>query len=106
MSRLQMNAVNVFDECAQEYDRWFDAHEHVYQSEVDAVRRFIPARGIGIEIGVGTGRFAVPCGVRIGIDPSESMERIAKSRGMAVCRAVESACLLETISSIACCSSQ
>lgn len=83
-----MNAVRVFDELAQEYDRWFDANERVYQSEVDAVRRFIPAKGIGIEIGVGTGRFAVPCGIQIGIDPSEPMARIAQSRGVAVCQAV------------------
>ncbi|MEW6404310.1 MAG: methyltransferase domain-containing protein [Chloroflexota bacterium] len=83
-----MNAVSVFDEYAQEYDRWFDENQRVYQSEVDALRRFIPLMGVGIEIGVGTGRFAVPCGIKIGIDPSEPMAQIAKSRGMAVCRAV------------------
>ena len=83
-----MNAVTVFDECAQEYDRWFDENACVYQSEVDAVRRFIPTTGDGIEIGVGTGRFAIPIGIKIGIDPSESMVRIAKDRGMAACRAL------------------
>lgn len=83
-----MNAVTVFDEHAQEYDRWFDENVRLYQNEVDAVRRFIPRIGDGIEIGVGTGRFAIPCGIRIGINPSASMTRIAKHRGMTVCRAL------------------
>ncbi len=83
-----MNAVTVFDEHAPEYDRWFDENARWYQSEVDAVRKFIPASGIGIEVGVGTGRFAIPCGIQIGIDPSESMARIAKGRAVAVCQAV------------------
>lgn len=83
-----MNAVTVFDEYAPDYDRWFDENARVYQSEVEVVRRVIPATGNGIEIGVGTGRFAAPCGIQIGIDPSESMARIAKRRGVAVCRAL------------------
>ncbi len=83
-----MNAVTVFDAHAQAYDRWFDENARVYQSEIDAVRRFIPATGDGIEIGAGTGRFAVPLGINIGIDPSAPMARIAKDRGVAVCRAI------------------
>ncbi len=88
ISHSPMNGVRVFDEHAQDYDRWFDDNERVYQNEVDAVHKFLPASGIGIEVGVGTGRFAVPLCIKIGIDPSEPMTRIAKCRGMAVCRAI------------------
>lgn len=83
-----MDGVSVFDEHAQEYDRWFDENERVYQSEVVALRKFIPSRGMGIEVGVGTGRFSVPFGIKIGVEPSERMAQIANSRGIAVCQAV------------------
>ena len=33
----------------------------------------MPWRGLGLEIGVGTGRFAGPLGIEIGIDPSMTM---------------------------------
>jgi len=82
-----MDAVRVFDEHAQEYDRWFDEHEHLYQAEVNALSRFTPPAGRGVEIGVGTGRFSVPFGVKLGIEPSRPMAQVARSRGIAVCQA-------------------
>jgi SAM-dependent methyltransferase len=83
-----MSVVTVFDQQAREYDEWFDAHETVYQAELAALRKFIPATDLGIEVGVGTGRFAIPLGIRFGIDPSLSMLKIARSRGLHVCQAV------------------
>ncbi|MEA1913325.1 MAG: class I SAM-dependent methyltransferase [candidate division WOR-3 bacterium] len=41
-------------------------------------------KGRGIEIGVGSGRFAKPLGIKIGVDPSLSMARTAKKRGIIV----------------------
>ena len=38
----------------------------------------------GIEVGVGTGRFAAPLGIRWGIDPSIPMTEMAKVRGLQV----------------------
>ncbi len=81
-------AVLAFDQHAQEYDRWFDAHAPLYQSEVNALRRFIPQTGQGIEIGVGTGRFSVPLGIRLGVEPSRAMAHVAHQRGIAVCQAI------------------
>lgn len=78
----------VFEDRAQEYDRWFDEHELIYRAEVAALRKFVPAAGLGIEIGIGTGRFAVPLGIRFGIDPSRRMLDIARQRGLRVCQAV------------------
>jgi ubiquinone/menaquinone biosynthesis C-methylase UbiE len=44
--------------------------------------------GAGLEIGVGTGRFAAPVGVRFGLDPAVSMLRLAKKRGLLVVQGV------------------
>ena len=43
-----------------------------------------PERGEGLEVGVGTGRFAAPLGVRVGIDPAKAMGKIAMERGIEV----------------------
>ena len=78
--------MNIFEEAALEYDEWFESYKWVYQSEVEAVRRFIPKTGEGIEIGVGTGCFSVPFGIKVGIDSAYEMAKIAKERGIHVCR--------------------
>jgi SAM-dependent methyltransferase len=57
-------------------------------SELQAVRKLLPQFGDGVEIGVGTGRFAAPLGVEFGIEPSASMGRIARQRGVKVARGV------------------
>jgi len=74
----------VFNQFAHEYDEWFDIHRYAYLSELEAIRRFIPGGGAGVEVGVGTGRFAAPLGIAIGVEPSESMAIIARSRGIEV----------------------
>ena len=79
-----MSKINIFDRYAKEYDTWFDTNLWVYQSEVQAVKRFVPQNGKGIEIGVGTGRFSVPFGITIGVEPSKAMAEIAWSRGITV----------------------
>ncbi|MEK6634075.1 MAG: methyltransferase domain-containing protein [Nitrospirota bacterium] len=84
----QMPVVNVFEQYAQEYDEWFDGHKSVYEAELAALRKLVPATGLGIEVGVGTGRFAVPLGIRYGIDPSGRMLEIARQHGLQVCQAV------------------
>ena len=42
--------MNVFEEAAIEYDEWFETHEWVYKSEVEAIKNLIPETGEGIEI--------------------------------------------------------
>ncbi len=83
-----MPVVQVFEQHAAEYDEWFDAHGAVYQAELAALRKCIPAAGSGLEVGVGTGRFAIPLGIRFGIDPSHRMLQIARRHGLRVCQAV------------------
>jgi len=83
-----MPVMTVFEQHAEQYDRWFDAHEPVYQAELAALRKFVPQADMGIEVGVGTGRFAVPLRLKFGLDPSRNMLRIAGTRGLRVCQAV------------------
>lgn len=49
-----------------------------------ALRPFVPLQGRGLEIGVGSGRFAAPLGVQVGIDPSRAMRDRARARGIEV----------------------
>jgi len=79
-----MNQHNAFENYAEEYDTWFDVHPWVYQSEVRAVKMLLPQGGEGVEIGTGTGRFSIPLGIRVGVEPSVAMADIARSRGITV----------------------
>jgi SAM-dependent methyltransferase len=75
----------VFDEYADEYDHWFDEHRDEYRSELARIRSVLPPPdGYAVELGVGSGRFAAPLGVPIGIEPSCSLARIAHGRGIEV----------------------
>src|SRR6202011_4339241 len=51
-------------------------------SELRAVRGLLPKDGVGMEIGVGSGRFAAPLGIRYGVDPSVKMRTLAQARGI------------------------
>ena len=42
----------------------------------------MPRSENGVEIGVGSGRFAAPLNIKIGVDPSKEMGKIAKKRGI------------------------
>ena len=72
----------IFDRYYRKYDAWYDRNKFVYLSELEALKKAVPKRGKGLEIGVGTGRFAASFGISIGIDPSEKMIRIARQRGI------------------------
>lgn len=83
-----MNGIAVFDQHSQEYDRWFEENERLYQAEVNALRKLVAKGGFGVEIGVGTGRFAQPLGIRVGVEPARQMAVVAHNRGVAVCQAL------------------
>jgi len=73
-----------FETHTDEYEEWFEKNRFVYEAELRAVKELLPAKGESIEIGVGSGRFAVPLGIRLGIDPSLKMAEIAVKRGIEV----------------------
>jgi SAM-dependent methyltransferase len=80
-----------FETHHRRYDDWFVRHEAAYHSELLAVRAQLPWDGLGLSIGVGTGRFAAPLGVQIGIDPAKEVLKFAAARGVATARAVAEA---------------
>lgn len=79
-----MARIEPFEKYPERYERWFEDNKYVYQSEVNAIKDILPDFKKGVEIGIGTGRFAVPLGIQYGIEPSLAMRKIAESRGIEV----------------------
>jgi SAM-dependent methyltransferase len=70
------------------YDRWFERNRAAYLSELRAVESLMPPFQRGLEVGVGTGRFAASLGVSVGLDPSRPMIEVARERGIVAVRGV------------------
>lgn len=79
-----MAKTEPFDKHPDEYEEWFTENHYAYQSELAAIREALPDKGRGIEIGIGSGRFAVPLGIREGVEPSKTMREKACERGLSV----------------------
>ena len=88
---MKSTRIEPFARHHRRYDDWFERHRSAYLSELLAVRALLPWDGRGLEIGVGTGRFAAPLGVEFGIDPAGEMLEYARDRGIRVVRAVAEA---------------
>lgn len=81
----------AFNARAEQYDQWFDEHAALYRAELTAVAELLApvqaAAGTGsegLEIGVGTGRFAAPLGISRGLEPAPRMAQLARARGIDV----------------------
>lgn len=83
-----MSRFEPFEKYYKKYDNWFEEHQSIYFAELKAVSEFVPPHRFGIEIGVGTGRFALPLKIKFGIDPSDEMTKISKKRGIDVCKGI------------------
>jgi SAM-dependent methyltransferase len=83
-----MPRTRPFEEHADRYEAWFSEHRFAYESEVRAVRALLEPRGPSLEIGVGSGRFAAPLGIRFGVEPARAMSKLARRRGIEVVAAV------------------
>ncbi|MBN2203857.1 MAG: class I SAM-dependent methyltransferase [Thermoleophilia bacterium] len=77
-----MAKITPFEDNAPRYEAWFERHQAAYLSELLALRAFVPCTGRGLEIGVGSGRFAGPLGITAGVDPSPTMLALAAARGI------------------------
>lgn len=77
-----------FERFTERYDAWFEKFRATYLSELGALSWLVGEFERGLEVGVGTGRFAVPLGVRFGVDPSTRMLEVARRRGVEVLRGV------------------
>jgi SAM-dependent methyltransferase len=77
-----MPRISPFEKYAEQYESWFEKNRWVYEAELRAVKAVMPKVGSGVEIGVGTGRFAGPLGIKNGVEPSKRMRRFAQKRGI------------------------
>ena len=77
-----------FDNYSDEYEDWFVINKYIFQSELNAIKKALPDNGDVIEVGIGSGIFAAPLGIKEGIDPSEAMLKKAKKKGVRVMDAV------------------
>lgn len=83
-----MPQVLPFEKHIERYEAWYERYSHAYRAELAAVRELLPDKGKGVEIGVGTGRFASPRGIDIGVEPSPAMGKVAAERGVQVVEGV------------------
>ena len=83
-----MPKTGPFDIYTDEYDEWFVINKYAFQSELNAIKKALPDNGDAIEVGIGSGIFALPLGIKEGIDPSEAMREKAKKRNIRVMDAV------------------
>ena len=77
-----MPRISPFEAYADQYESWFEKNRWVYEAELRAVKAMMPEGGSGLEIGVGSGRFASPLGIRDGVEPSKYMRAFAQRRGI------------------------
>ena len=85
----RMPKTEPFEKYSDRYDKWFDKNHDVYHAELEAIRKLIPSpHAKGLEVGVGSGKFAVPLGIKIGVEPSEKMATKAEKHGIRVFRDV------------------
>ncbi len=80
-----MPKIEPFEKYSEMYDEWFNRNSDLYDAELEAIRQLIPPPGAeGMEVGVGSGKFAAPLGIKIGIEPSDKMTAKAKMLGINV----------------------
>ena len=83
-----MPADHPFDTHFNDYDRWFDDHANIFRSELLAIRHVLPEPGDWVEVGVGSGRFAMELGIKRGVEPASGIASLASSRGIHVLKGV------------------
>lgn len=82
-----MGQIALFDKHVATYEKWYEDYREVYQSELLAIRgqlAKLPENIRGIEVGLGTGRFAAELGIKEGVEPSSAMAEKAINRGVEV----------------------
>lgn len=82
-----MGQIEIFDKHVATYEKWYEDYSEVYQSELLALREQLeklPENIRGIEVGLGTGRFASELGIKEGVEPSAAMGEKAINRGIEV----------------------
>jgi len=76
--------VSIFEESAEDFDKWFSKNEIVFESEFLAEKHFLSNPKNSVSIGVGSGLFASRLGIEYGVEPSKEMAKLAEKRGIKV----------------------
>ncbi|MEA3475793.1 MAG: bifunctional hydroxymethylpyrimidine kinase/phosphomethylpyrimidine kinase [Candidatus Cloacimonadota bacterium] len=76
--------ISVFEETAEDFDKWFSKNEIVFESEFLAEKHFLSNPKNSVSIGVGSGLFASRLGIEYGVEPSKEMAKLAERRGIKV----------------------
>ncbi len=79
-----MARIESFEKYSKEYDEWFIKNKNIYLAELNAIKSLVPTSKSGVEIGIGTGRFAIPLGIKVGVEPSKKMAEISRKQGIKV----------------------
>jgi ubiquinone/menaquinone biosynthesis C-methylase UbiE len=88
-SKDNFDVENVFNTFAEKYDKWYDKPfgKTAFNLENECIKSLCKnLERPFLEIGVGTGRFAVSLEVKYSIDKSVEMLKFAKERGLEVIR--------------------
>lgn len=81
-----MKRRDPFEMYAERYDSWFGgAGKEIFAPETDSFKRLLPRLPKPwFEVGVGSGSFARALGIPWGIEPSQKLGEMARSRGIKV----------------------
>jgi len=79
-----MPKIEPFELFTDAYEKWFVDNKQIYELELETVKQLLPPKSRGLEVGVGSGRFAAPLGIKTGIEPSPAMAKIARNCGIEV----------------------
>jgi len=87
---VSIEVINAFNETATDYEKWYEEPlgSYVLKAELMALTKLIPPRGLGIDVGAGTGIFAKhlvePERCIVCLDPAVKMIEQAKEKGLDV----------------------
>ena len=79
-----MAKIEAFEKYYLEYEKWFEKNANLYKEELKTLKSLVKNAKNGVEVGIGTGKFAIPIGIEIGVEPSSKMAKIAVSKGLKV----------------------
>jgi SAM-dependent methyltransferase len=80
-----------FDRDADAYEAWYEQHKDIFDAEVGELKKLVAETKNGVEIGMGSGRFADALGIREGVEPSKAMRDLAHAKGLLACEGVAEA---------------
>jgi ubiquinone/menaquinone biosynthesis C-methylase UbiE len=88
---METTGPSVFETAAEDYDDWFEQHPLVYEAEIRALKSLAGPSHCSLEVGAGTGRFALPLDITFGLEPAQAMALQAQARGIRIVRGVAEA---------------